>query len=56
MYFSMKAIAFAIICFAYATGTSEAVNALCNECRILYGKRIVALVQLLGIVIYILRQ
>lgn len=43
-----KSLAFAIICFAYATGTYEAVEAFCQECRIKYGRKMVIFAQVIG--------
>ncbi|WP_297961141.1 hypothetical protein [uncultured Ruminococcus sp.] len=56
MDFKRKAIAFAIICFAYATGTHEAVDFFCKKCKMLYGERIVVSAQLLGIIINVIMQ
>ena len=51
MYYIMKAIAFVIICFAYATGVREAVAAYCYECEMRYDYKMVTIAKLLGIII-----
>lgn len=56
MDFKRKAIAFAIICFAYATGTHEAIDIFCQECKIYFGHKLVVSAQLLGIAISIALQ
>ena len=56
MYYIMKAIAFAIICFAYATGVPEAVASFCYECEMCYGYKMFITAMLLGIIIKVATQ
>ena len=56
MYYVMKTFAFAIICFAYATGVPEAVAGYCYECEMCYGYKIVITALLLGIIINVATQ
>ena len=56
MYYIMKAIAFAIICFAYATGVRAAVAAYCYECEIRYDYKMVMIAKLFGIIIIVATQ
>ena len=51
MYYIMKAIAFAIIFFAYATSVPEAVASFCYECEMCYDYKMVTIAKLLGIII-----
>ena len=56
MYYIMKAIAFAIICFAYATGVPEAVAVFCYECEMCYDYKMVTIAKILGIIINVATQ
>ena len=56
MYYIIKAITFAIICLAYATGTREAAAAFCCECEMRYGYKMVIIAKFLGTVFYVAMQ
>lgn len=56
MYYIVKAVAFVIICLAYATGTHEAVGIFCQECKIFFGHKLVVSAQLFGIAISLALQ
>ncbi len=56
MYYVKKTFAFAIICFAYATGVREAVTAYCYECEMRYDYRMVIIAKLFGIIISVAMQ
>ena len=56
MYYVKKTFAFAIICFAYATGVPEAVAVFCYECEMCYDYKMVTIAKILGIIINVATQ